>query len=294
MVEESLKVGRRCCQWDGEDGELDCAHKAPSWITRDNKFLLRGYRKTGRPMLEVLGTAFSLHNETFNIWSHAIPSAWFLAQTLRVVSDDQIGFMQKIPAMVSGAGGYLFGVSAFAHLVCAHGERTNAVCFACDKASIPIFLWSCSMGSSMLYLREERFKSFSLLRKFAVVLNTASCVCASYTIGMSSLGWEMNNEVKVKILASQVVGGLLPAILEMVKTTDPPVRNLILRYAILSCGWASVGAAFFVAFFPEKYFPGILDKLVYSHGAMHICVALSVLNAFRGYTKVFRRVYPRP
>jgi predicted membrane channel-forming protein YqfA (hemolysin III family) len=99
----------------------------------------------------------------------------------------------------------------------------------------------------------------------------------------------MGNDTKVKILASQIVGGLAPAMLEMVQTTDGSVRGLILKYAILSVGWAAAGAAFFVSFFPERYRPGTFDKLVYSHGAMHVCVALSILQAFRGYTKVYRR-----
>ncbi len=218
-----------------------------------------------------------------------MPSGWLLIQTLRVVRSPDLPTIQKMPALVSGAGGILFGVSASAHLVCPHSERTNAVCFACDKSMIAVFLYSCSVASTMLYFREKSFASYSLLRKLSTLFNTVSCVGASYAIGMSSLGWKMDNNTKVKILVSQIVGGLYPVMFEMVQTSDKRVSGLILKYATLAVGWAAIGAAFFITFFPEKYFLGKFDKLMYSHGAMHVCVALSVISAFRGYTKVYRR-----
>ncbi len=56
-----------CCQW-ANDPATDCYHKASAWTRADNEYIVHGYRKTDRPLLEVLGTAFVLHNETFNIW----------------------------------------------------------------------------------------------------------------------------------------------------------------------------------------------------------------------------------
>jgi hypothetical protein len=200
--------------------------------------------------------------------------------------------VRRTPALVAAMGGYLFAVSASAHLACAHGPATCAVCFACDKASIAAFFWSCSVASSVLYFRRLRFPTASTpLRAAAFVVNTVSCAVASVAIARSSFGWKMTNGTKVQILASQVFGGLVPAILEVLSTKDRLVRWLIVRHASLSLGWAGAGAAFFMSFFPEKHWPGVFDKAVYSHGMMHVCVALSVVEAFLGYERVFRRTF---
>ena len=273
------------------DCRLDCRHTTASWASEDNVYLFLGYRKTDVPLWRLVQTAFQWHNETFNIWSHLVPSAWFLLQTVRVLRDRRRPmWIQKTPAFVAAAGGYLFAVSAGAHLACGphlsrraparlaatsaparpraaplvlrptlltstprssdccpqvfpHSKRTMDVCFACDKASIAVFFWSCSVASTLFYfragVRAQRFASSAPLRTLAMAFNAASCAGASYGIAMSSLGWKMSNAQVVALLSSQCVGGLLPAILELLQTSDGILRSLILKYALLSIGWGS-------------------------------------------------------
>lgn len=46
--------------------------KAPKF-TKDNKYLLRGYRCNYDTPSKALGSIFHWHNETCNIWTHFIP-----------------------------------------------------------------------------------------------------------------------------------------------------------------------------------------------------------------------------
>ncbi|EEY22891.1 hemolysin-III family protein [Verticillium alfalfae VaMs.102] len=49
-------------------------------LHRDNSFILSGYRDVSFSYWQCLQSTLELHNETVNIWSHALGSLWFLHQ----------------------------------------------------------------------------------------------------------------------------------------------------------------------------------------------------------------------
>ena len=57
---------------DIQDDQLLAYDQVPKWL-RASIYLTVGYRPGNTGCCHVTGSAFSLHNETVNIWTHAIP-----------------------------------------------------------------------------------------------------------------------------------------------------------------------------------------------------------------------------
>jgi len=47
--------------------------------TKDNEFILTGYRLGHKTYCDVFMTCFKCHNETFNVWSHFLGKLMFLS-----------------------------------------------------------------------------------------------------------------------------------------------------------------------------------------------------------------------
>ena len=75
-VSNGLKLRPRgqACQDCGDrvDGRLLCRHVAPPWAVVGNPFIMRGFRRQTPSLRACVASAFTLHNETFNIWSHLL------------------------------------------------------------------------------------------------------------------------------------------------------------------------------------------------------------------------------
>lgn len=137
------------CWWDylwwmslPENSVLD-AEKVP--IEMRENYILTGYRPPGLGVIPSAKSAFYIHNETLNFWTHMIPFIYF-AYNLFL---DQGPWLRL--ALISPLGRYpfygymvgicsLFGASSFAHLFhCAGRRRWRNVCFVMDYAAISVY-----------------------------------------------------------------------------------------------------------------------------------------------------------
>ena len=93
------------------------------------------------------------------------------------------------------------------------------------------------------------------------------------------------------IMVVQAACALYPATLELIRTTRPSVRWLVMKYAGAASAAGLVGAAFFISHFPENVVHfGKPSNVVFSHGLMHVAVLISARLAFAGYSKFFKQV----
>lgn len=258
--------------------------EAPFYNTRGYPFVGRGYR----PKLTLAGclrSLFTLHNESFNIWSHLLASLVFarLARRRFLSTATLHQGRRRLPSLLVALGGTaVFGTSAFAHCFCAHGKKTNDRCFACDKACISLFMWTCIIGSSWSKFRlpTERvpFGAFILTGTIGSVLSAVG------VSGMLQGSVDTPKWFNVAMFSAQAACGLLPPIMEWITTSRADIRHLIISKASLACALSIGGAAAYSSNWPEKEDPN-KERIVYSHGIMHVSVALSCLVAVRGFTQ---------
>ena len=127
------------------------ATKVP--VEMRESYIFTGYRPASVGVAVSAWSAFYLHNETMNFWTHMIPFIYF-AYSLFI---DQGPFLRL--ALISPLGRYpfygymfgicaLFGASSFAHLFhCAGRRRWRNVCFVIDYAAISVY----GMASAISY-----------------------------------------------------------------------------------------------------------------------------------------------
>ena len=196
---------------------------APSYLTLSEPYITHGYR----PTLTVLGclrSLFTIHNETFNIWSHLLGSLYMYYLTKnrwRSSATAHAGLRRLPPLLVGTTGTILFGTSAFAHTMCCHGKRTCSTCFAVDKSLIAFFLCGCALSSSLVIFRRP---TQMLTRNiFMSVAMTTSTVGA---LQISDLFGESSKTFKVIILSALAATGLIPPMIEFAITRRPNVVHL--------------------------------------------------------------------
>ncbi len=116
---------------------------------REN-FIFTGYRPLYGCPFQCALSAFTLHNETFNVWTHFLPVAYFLY--VFVCDSDMASLWTRVVAKASKNHmplfpiyGYFMGVmilfatSSFAHLFNCLSTRSRHICFMLDYAAIAIY-----------------------------------------------------------------------------------------------------------------------------------------------------------
>jgi len=254
---------------------------APLYLTLSEPYITHGYR----PRLTVLGclrSLFTIHNETFNIWSHLLGSLYMYYLTKnrwKSSATAHAGLRRLPPLLVGTTGTILFGTSAFAHTMCCHGKRTCSTCFAVDKSLIAFFLCGCALSSSLvMFRRPTQMLTRNIFMSVAMSTSTVGALQISDLFGESS------KTFKVIILSALAATGLIPPLIEFAITRRSDVRHLIATRASLACILSIVGATCYTKYFPEKYWPDKFNYIGSSHGIMHVLVLCSAHVAFHGFS----------
>jgi len=109
---------------------------APSFAVT-NLYITSGYRKP-LPALETLSTLFSLHNETFNVWTHLCPALLFLFWSIFSLS--QVVFATTAGRLLYSFACFgtvcMFSFSSIYHLFKNMSERSFKLLLSADFAGI--------------------------------------------------------------------------------------------------------------------------------------------------------------
>jgi adiponectin receptor len=119
----------------------------PEWFQRDNNpWILNGYRPISDSILASVRSLGSLHNETFNIYSHFIPAIvfflgeWYILQYLagkypRLTSTDSVVF-----SIFMLTASTCYASSALYHTLMNHSYTVDHFCHRLDMLGIGIFI----------------------------------------------------------------------------------------------------------------------------------------------------------
>lgn len=128
----------------------------PVWV--DNHYIHHGYRPQ-MTAWECVKSVFQLHNETFNIWSHAIGTAYAIILLLRRSN------RFDAPSILLYAQICMFGVSTIAHTFSALSPEACTRLFQADRAMIAMQLGIVAIAISRIYFQNDT----SSFRRYASI-----------------------------------------------------------------------------------------------------------------------------
>jgi adiponectin receptor len=243
----------------------------------DNIYLITGYRKMPiMNWLRCIQSAFTLHNDTVNIWTHLIPGLYFL-----YLAYDAHEQMLSWHAPFQDRVVYVFFalccavtmlVSSVYHIFRPHSEGVYHYCLMCDLRGIILLLCGGNTMSISVTL-----KWFPRLRSFLQIVNMLSFgslmlwipTCVKNRLGkqrsiyfalyaiLAGLSWVLRHIYIVFFYKEFELASL------------EHLFNLSMTYGVMA-----FGLVMFSIKFPERSFPKKFDLFGASHQIFHVFVVI--------------------
>ncbi|KAI1323315.1 hemolysin-III channel protein Izh2 [Xylariaceae sp. FL0255] len=261
----------------------------PPW-QRDNEYITSGYRAQSNSYIRSLSSIFGIHNESVNIWTHALGSVvlvpltvWFLYSQLapRYAS---AGFMDEVVfACFLGGAAACLGMSATYHALCNHSETVAKWGNKLDYSGIVCLI----VGSFVPALYYALFCRPALMGVYLYAIFTLGLGCGivSWVEKFRTPQWR---PYRTACFVGLGVSGVVPvchglAIYGYHSLNDRMGLNWVLFQGALYI----LGAFLYVVRWPERISPGRFDIWGSSHQLFHILILLAIASHLKGMTKAF-------
>ncbi|XP_046898661.1 membrane progestin receptor gamma-B isoform X2 [Hypomesus transpacificus] len=251
--------------------------------------IISGYRHPRSSATDCILSLFQLTNETLNIWTHFLPTWYFLGKLLMVLLMQDVwedSFTWPLLVFLVSCCVYPLA-SSCAHTFSSMSTRARHVCFFFDYGALSLY----SLGSAVTYsayvIPDKWVKStFHQYFLFFAVINTVVCTClACYSrLGLTFL--QSNHDSVKRFTESPKFGKGF----RIIAFAYPYMfDNIPLFYRIFLCTGEScttndtnplhlrhIALAFLTAFLfathlPERLAPGSFDYIGHSHQLFHVC-----------------------
>jgi len=262
-----------------------CYEELPNWyLPYASKFIYSGYRPINDDIGECIASLFKWHNELVNVWSHLVPGCVFavvLFETLLVngvSSVDDVLFLFLLTSVM-----YAYLSSAGFHCVMCHSENVAKYAVRCDMIGIIMHLVGmCAyILHSMLHCHHETLRNaFIRIGVYFVVL-VFICTRKEFT----------DKKYKTVKPVPFIIMGILLMQPMVSWARDDAIGPLddkadVVAWCITSWVLLATAVLFYVARFPERWFPGQFDLLGSSHNWFHFFVVISSTSALVAASRV--------
>jgi predicted membrane channel-forming protein YqfA (hemolysin III family) len=240
---------------------------------RDNEFIMSRYRPH-MAWKEVLGSFFSIHNETGNIWSHFLFAILFLGFIIWFAIDGSPSVsmcssnVSKWPGIMYAASIFInMNLSWWAHLTWPIGPPYSLNAWRFDYLGIItcIFGHYCTIS---FYLFQ-----YGVWYMVAAGIGAITLTCFVWTEQFGSTAFPR----VYRSVAFGIYGGstIIPLLHSSIVYAHVTSSYFWWGQACLALDIAlnMLGSVVFSMSFPERYFPHRFDVIGNSHNLMHICVA---------------------
>ncbi|ROT39791.1 HlyIII-domain-containing protein [Sodiomyces alkalinus F11] len=259
---------------------------------RVNPHIRKGYRFT-ETKIECIRSAFGIHNEFFNIWSHALGLVVVLAVALYFYPrNDNFSLSSQTDIFIAA----VFFSTACLTLVCSTVWHTmNAVA---DMNAISLFACVDYTGISLLIAASIMTTEYTAFYCDPVSRWIYMSTTAILGIGGVILPWHPTFNgadmawARVAFFVGLAATGFAP-IIQLYFSHGPnfvlefysPIAKSICVYLVGACVYASQ--------VPERWFPGMFDYIGGSHNLWHLAVLGGILFHYTAmqafFTDAFRR-----
>jgi len=243
----------------------------PDWIRRP--FITHGYRPVGLPMRRIVASAFRIHNETGNFWTHAIPSVLFgciaLPYTISFRLAHESLFDRAIMCVYVLAVTTCHSASSMYHLFACRSQKTfTTLCRLDYKAIVSLICASQMPAISVLIARKSTILGFIALSILGIL----------WLIGMPLMNvlerYEMDSVKNFLMIFMAFYSLIFVAITRTFRALHFPRDEIVfvlkrvgIMYACYSVGFIIWGLKF-----PERCIPGRVNLVGHSHQLWHMAV----------------------
>ncbi|XP_062378163.1 membrane progestin receptor beta-like [Sardina pilchardus] len=269
-------------------------------------FIHGGYRPAGQRWSCYLLSLFQVHNESVNVWSHALTGLVVLARFLLLVGAWPAPFdLTALPLClyVTSALTYLT-CSAAAHLLQSRSELAHYCLFFLDYVGVCVYQYGCALAH-YFYSAEPAWRQTAVAAGFlpgAALLGWLTCASCCF----AKLRYRRPYPLRRKVF--QLVPTSLAYLLDISPvahrlanaTGSPPdagggggvgdvgAADDALALHALQIFFFLLAALFFSCPVPECFFPGRCDVLGHGHQIFHLFLALCTLVQQEALFRDFR------
>jgi len=271
--------------------------EVPSYALRQH--VISGYRPlvppdgSGSLFLRAAHDLFRLHNETFNVWSHAMGGCYSVLRLISVArtsAPTYPAFLRPAALLFEAGAICCFAASSIAHLLAGVlSRRASALLWAIDSLGIVVniggsylpgltYAFRCQRGAMQVYIC---IVATLLLASVLLSVLADPASVATKGRGLAERG-------RVAALCATVVFGLVPlchfcAVASPAEVAFflPPVLAMFVCYGL--------GLAFFLSSFPECVRPVKFDLTGGSHLIWHLFVLAAVVVYDGAVAEMLRR-----
>ncbi|KAA8494853.1 Adiponectin receptor protein [Porphyridium purpureum] len=257
-----------------EWAHLFADHKMPEWAQRP--FITHGYRPIGQPIREIVMSAFQVHNETGNFWTHFVPGVIFLFAALPYVlfgclSDEPVQDRIFMIVYVLAAASCHTASSVY-HLFSCRNEHTFvALCRTDYKAIVSLICASQFPALSVVLLRRHN----------AWGIGAITGLAALWILGIPLMNIfereKMDAQKNLLMVVMASFGSIMICLatftFRAVELSRAEILFLTSRTLVMYSAYG-LGFAVFGLRLPERWVPGKVNLVGHSHQVWHLCVTV--------------------
>ncbi|KAK3385314.1 hemolysin-III channel protein-like protein Izh2 [Podospora didyma] len=253
-------------------------HDLPSWLQEGNHYIETGYRPRASSILDCIHSLKYLHNETVNIFSHAIGAVLFFAMPFYV-------FNTKIPPRYAvstledkvACFVYFIGVaicflfSTGFHVFLHHSPRTFSMGLKLDFQGVIMLMWGANIP--LIYYG---FVCNPTLQFFYWSLTTfLGALCSAVTFHPRFSDPHLR-AVRAATFGALALSTFIPVFHGMaVYGYEIQSQRIGLQWVLATLAFNTLGASAYAFKFPERWFPRRFDIFGASHQIMHVLILIA-------------------
>lgn len=272
--------------------------RLPAWL-KDNQFLLSHHRPPMHSVTACLKTIFSLHTQTWNIWTHLIGFVLFLGLTISVfLLRDSITHLFEESVTISDLPAneqaivFLFFLSAMICLFCSttyhtfanHSEKFYVLFSRLDYSGIALLITGSNIPAYYYCFYCRPF--YRTLHISVISLLCAACIVFSL--------WRTFNKptyrpLRFAVFVSFGFYGAVPTLqIFLEKGPVEPYWTFLIGLALMAVLYTG-GGLLYVLRIPERFCPGLFDIYAHSHQLFHLCVIAAALVHYCNLVVMIKR-----
>ncbi|CAJ0961903.1 unnamed protein product, partial [Mesorhabditis belari] len=229
-----------------------------------------GYRPLNRSHLYYCRSAFGVHNEVVNIWTHFVPFLMMLF--IYILPELQSTDPRPTLLLLYFGIATLVGCSTVAHTMHSRSYLDHFFWWCIDFSGIAI--WSMSAGITRWQLEDHRGEFFDWVFPVLLVVLVGIQFISTSFLFVAFPHWKYRQLTRMLTCLVVAIYVHLPGALQLFKAlfewTFTP-REWLQWQAII---WLAASGVFMGAGVPERWFPGRFDLLGYGHQLFHVCINL--------------------
>ena len=261
---------------------LQSYDELPEWY-QDNEFIKNYYRPVSNSFKISLKSIFKLHNESFNIWSHAIPLVpvaavliyKFVSAVATLFTLDFINSTyfkrQLLMIFFYSSPAVMFFFSATLHTFMNHSHKISKRLSCFDYTGIIAMI----NGGIVTYCYYV-FYDYPTSQLIYMLSNIVISVVSLFFVNNDNFYTSAYRPIRGILFVSLGMAATIPAIhLVIQHGLYHCFKEFYLLQIILMAVAYIFGALMFVIRFPEKQFPGKCDLIGSSHNILHLFVVVA-------------------